>query len=169
MADVNDIKAGDYELVADHWDETTSEPDARIWTYVRHYKGETVSLNEEDAKRLVVSGAVVEPGSRELAAAQRLRAQYQALLAQMPDELRAQLKESDPAKLAEQTPDEDSLPVEERRVGDPGSELQNEGERPRVASASSGEGDGEVQPPSDADDPAQPDKPATHAGRRGRS
>lgn len=166
MADVNDIKAGDYELVADHWDETTSEPDARIWTYVRHYKGETVTLNEEDAKRLVLSGAVVEPGSRELAAAQRLRAQYQALLAQMPDELRAQLQESDPAKLAEQASEEE-VPVENRTVGDEGSELQNEGDRPRVASASSGEGDGEIQPP--AEEAAEPESPAKAANRRGRS
>ena len=168
MADVQDIKAGDYELVADHWDELTSEPDAKFATYERHVKGDIVTLSEEDAKRLVGSGAAIEPGAREKALALQLQAQLATLLAQMPDAIRSQV---DPAKLAEQADEE--VPVEERRVGDPGSELQNEGERPRVASASSGEGDGEVQEPpvTGGQTPVvqEPDKPAQAAKRSGRS
>lgn len=166
MADVNDIKAGSYELVADHWDEVTSKP-GQPFEFTRHYRGETVRLSQSDARRLLPSGAVRVPGEAELAAAQALQAQLAALIAQVPDELRAQLLggntvEEAAEELADQTPADP--PVESLTVATAG--LANEGDTPRVASASSGEGDGEVQEPGQT---APAPKPAEAAKRSGRS
>lgn len=61
--DLNDIKAGDYELVALRWDEITSKPGEPL-DFVRHHRGDTVTLSVEDARRLVVAGAVVKPGTK---------------------------------------------------------------------------------------------------------
>lgn len=86
----DDIKAGSYELVALQWDEPTSKP-GEPFTFVRHRRGDTVELDEEEARRLVLAGAVVEPGSREKAAAELAKAQFAAALAALPDDLRAEV------------------------------------------------------------------------------
>ena len=137
MSDVNTIKGGEYELLAVSWDETTSKP-GDPYTFKRHYKGDTVTLSEEDARRLVPVGAVAPKGQLALQQAELLRAQYVALLASLPDEVRAQLADTDPDKLAAATPDE--VPIEERRVDTVG--MTNPGDSPRVAEATVGEGDG---------------------------
>jgi hypothetical protein len=162
MPDVNEIKAGEYELVADHWDQTVSKP-GEPWDFVRHYKGETVTLTVQDARRLVSAGAVAEKGARERARLAVARAQYLAALSALPEELRSQV---DVDNLEPR-----QIPAEELRVHEVG--LANSGERPRVASASSGEGDGEILPPAGTGPGApvddEPEAPAEAARKRGRS
>ncbi len=82
MADQK-IPAGDYEMVALLWDEVTSEP-GKPFTFTRHRQGDIVTLNEEDARRLVLAGAVVEPGSIERARVAALKQAYEAALAALP-------------------------------------------------------------------------------------
>ena len=60
--DLSSIKAGEYELVALRWDEITSKP-GEPFDFVRHRKGDKVTLDVEQARRLVVAGAVVKPGA----------------------------------------------------------------------------------------------------------
>jgi hypothetical protein len=135
MPDVNEIKGGEYELLADSWDETTSEPD-KPYTFKRHYKGDLVTLSEEDARRLVPVGAVGEPGAREKAQLEVAKAQYLAALAAVPDALRSQITEEQALEAFGR-----EIPVEELTVATaPGH--PNVGERPRVAEASTGEGTG---------------------------
>lgn len=68
----HDIKAGKYELVALSWDETTSKP-GEPYAFRRHVQGDVVSLDVEQARRLVTAGAVVKPGEREWSAAEQAR------------------------------------------------------------------------------------------------
>lgn len=84
---VNAIKGGEYELVAEMWDEVTSEP-GKPFTFERHRKGDLVTLSDEDARRLVLAGAVVVPGSVEEARVEALRQAYEAALAQLPPKVR---------------------------------------------------------------------------------
>lgn len=86
--DRNDIKGGSYELIADQWDQVTSKPGEPL-DYTRYYQGDIITLNVEDARRLVLAGAVVAPGSREQAAAERAQAALQQALAQLSPEQRA--------------------------------------------------------------------------------
>ncbi|GAB2907023.1 hypothetical protein GCM10027047_01620 [Rhodococcus aerolatus] len=79
-----------YELVAQRWDEIISKHGEPL-NFVRHVRGDLVDLTEVEAKRLLKAGAVVEPGSRERAAAEAARAQYEAALAALPDAVREQL------------------------------------------------------------------------------
>lgn len=95
--DINEIKAGEYQLVAERWDERTSKP-GEPFTFVRHRRGDLVELSEEDARRLVFGGAAVKPGELERRAAEAARRQYLALLAQMPDGLRRELRAQDAAE-----------------------------------------------------------------------
>ena len=95
--DLNDVKAGKYQLVAVRWDQITSKPGEPL-DYVRHRKGAIVDLNAEDAKRLVAAGAVVRPGQLEKTKAEQARAQaeraaaeYQAILAGLPEDVRAEI------------------------------------------------------------------------------
>jgi hypothetical protein len=135
MPDVNEIKAGEYELLVDSWDEPTNKP-GEPFTFVRHYKGETVTLNEEEARRLVLAGAAGEPGAREKAQLEIAKAQYLAALAAVPDALRPQLTEEAALEAFGR-----EVPVEELTVHTaPG--FPNEGPRPRVAEATVGEGTG---------------------------
>ena len=135
MPDVNEIKAGEYELLADSWDETTSKP-GEPYTFVRHYKGDTVQLSEEEARRLVSVGAAGEVGAREKAQLELAKAQYLAALAAVPDALRPQITEEQALENFGR-----EIPVEELTVATaPGH--PNVGERPRVAEASTGEGTG---------------------------
>ena len=90
MPNIDETKAGEYELVAVQWDEPTSKP-GEPFTFIRHRRGDTVTLNEEEASRLVRAGAVVKPGEREKVAAQFAKAQFAAALAALPDDLRAEL------------------------------------------------------------------------------
>ena len=95
--DLNDVKAGKYQLVAVRWDQITSKPGEPL-DYVRFRKGDIVDLNVEDAKRLVAAGAVVKPGQIEKdrvelarAAAERAQADLNALLSGLPDDVRAEI------------------------------------------------------------------------------
>lgn len=60
MKDINEIKAGKYILTALHWEQILSKP-GQPFDFVRHYAGEEVDLNVEDAKRLYAAGAVRLP------------------------------------------------------------------------------------------------------------
>ena len=88
--DVNEIKPGNYELVAEMWDETISKP-GEPFNYKRHRKGDIVKLNASEAKRLVLAGAVITPGSRELAIAEAAARNFLAAIAHLPDETKAQI------------------------------------------------------------------------------
>lgn len=95
--DLNDVKAGKYQLVARRWDQITSKPGEPL-DYVRHRRGGIVELNAEDAKRLVAAGAVVKPGQLEQTAAEQARAvaeraqrDYEAILTGLPDDVRAEV------------------------------------------------------------------------------
>lgn len=97
MSEVNEIKAGKYQLVAVRWDQITSKPGAPL-DYIRHRRGDIVDLSSEDAKRLVMAGAVVKPGALERSAAEQARAiaeqaqrNYDAILAGLPDEVRSEV------------------------------------------------------------------------------
>ena len=80
---MSDIKAGKYEVAALFWERPTSKL-GEPYDYVRHNRGDIVTLDVEEARRLVQAGAVVEPGARERAAAAFLKAQYEAALAALP-------------------------------------------------------------------------------------
>lgn len=90
MTDLNAVTAGEYELVAVMFDQVTSKPGEPL-DYKRYRAGDIVTLDVEDARRLVKAGAVVEPGARQRAAAEAARAQYEAALAALPDAVRAEL------------------------------------------------------------------------------
>lgn len=87
--DINDIAAGEYELVAELWDERTSKPN-EPFDFVRHRKGDIVTLDGPEAKRLYKAGAVVRPGEREAALAAAQAAQFAATLASLSLEQRAE-------------------------------------------------------------------------------
>lgn len=82
--DLNDVKAGDYELVAELFDQPTSKPGDPVFLYKRYIKGDIVTLDEDEAKRLVSAGAVVEPGAFERAQLAAAKAAYEAALAALP-------------------------------------------------------------------------------------
>lgn len=95
--DLNDVKAGKYQLVAVRWDQITSKPGQPL-DYVRYRRGDIVDLTAEDAKRLVAAGAVVKPGELEKtkaeqakALAERAAAEYRAILAGLPEDVRAEI------------------------------------------------------------------------------
>lgn len=95
--DLNDVKAGKYQLVAVRWDEIKSKPGEPL-VFKRHRKGDIVELDEATAKRLVKAGAVVTPGQLEKnkaeqarALAERAAAEYQAILAGLPEDVRAEI------------------------------------------------------------------------------
>lgn len=87
---IEDLEAGDYELVSEIFDQPTNE-DGKAFTFKRYRKGDTVTLDLAEAQRLYKAGAVVLPGEREVAAAAFARAQYEAALAALPDAIRAQV------------------------------------------------------------------------------
>lgn len=102
--DLNDVKAGKYQLVAPRWDQITSKPGEPL-EFIRHRRGAIVELNTEDAKRLVGAGAVVKPGQLEKtkaeqarAIAERAAAEYQAILAGLPEDVRADVAPTTVAK-----------------------------------------------------------------------
>lgn len=101
--DINQVKAGRWELVADQWDEVTSKPGEPL-AYVRHTAGDVVTLTQADARRLYKGGAIVEPGSREKAVAEAALAQAVATLQSLPDDVRTALVtehlQLDPAAVA---------------------------------------------------------------------
>ncbi|GAA2022493.1 hypothetical protein WDZ16_12970 [Pseudokineococcus marinus] len=84
----DEIKAGRYEVAAVQLDVPTSKPGQPL-TYVRHRTGALVDLDAAEARRLVLAGAVVEPGAREKAAAEAAKAVYEAALAALSPEARA--------------------------------------------------------------------------------
>jgi len=90
--DVNSIQAGDYELVAELYDQPApglkpSDP----FDFTRYKKGDVVNLSVTEAKRLVTAGAVVKPGEAEKMRAQAMAASMQAHLAALPDEVRGEI------------------------------------------------------------------------------
>lgn len=88
--DINEIKAGKYQLLAVRWDKQTSEP-GQPFTFKRYKRGDTIDLDEAEAKRLVAAGAAVTPGSIERAEAERAAKHLQAALNQVPDDVKAEL------------------------------------------------------------------------------
>lgn len=56
--DINDIKAGTYLLVSQFWDEILSKP-GQPFDFRRHRRGAVLDLNVDDARRLVLAGAVL--------------------------------------------------------------------------------------------------------------
>lgn len=86
--DINEINAGTYELAVDRWDEPTSKP-GEPFTYRRHRRGDRLQLSQAEARRLVRAGAAVAPGELQRRQLQAARRQYEALLRQVPDEVRA--------------------------------------------------------------------------------
>lgn len=70
-------KAGEYELYALSWDETVSKS-GEPYDFVRHTAGDTVTLDAEQARRLVPAGAVGRPGERQRAAVAAAKAAYEA-------------------------------------------------------------------------------------------
>ena len=90
--DVNTIKAGEYELVAERFDQPASglKP-SDPFDFTRYKKGDRVRLDVTEARRLVLAGAVVKPGEAEKMRAQAMAAQMQAHLAALPDEVRDEI------------------------------------------------------------------------------
>ena len=91
MTDPDEIKAGQYELLSEVWDEPISKL-GEPYDFKRHVKGDIVTLNVEEARRLYTSGAVVRKGEREKAAAQFALQQAQLALAALPPEVREELE-----------------------------------------------------------------------------
>jgi hypothetical protein len=97
VSELNEIKAGKYQLVARSWDHITSKPNEPL-DFTRYRRGDVVDLNVEDAKRLVAAGAVVKPGQLEKSAVEQARAiaeqaqrAYEAALAGLPEDVRAEI------------------------------------------------------------------------------
>jgi hypothetical protein len=97
VTDLNEIKAGRYQLVAQSWEHITSKPTEPL-DFTRYVRGDIVELNVEDAKRLFAAGAVVVPGQLEKAAVERARAEFElaqaqlnALISGLPDDVRAEV------------------------------------------------------------------------------
>lgn len=90
MTDLNEVKAGEYELVCALWDQPVNKP-GEPFDFVRHRAGAIVTLDGPEAKRLFSAGAIVVPGSREKAQAEALRAQLEAALAALPDSVREEV------------------------------------------------------------------------------
>lgn len=127
MTAPDEIKAGKYELVALSWDETTSKP-GEPFAYKRHVQGDVVTLDVEQARRLVTAGAVVKPGEREKARIAQLQAQLSAQLAALPPELREQVTADLPeSKPAQSTPPGGGTPT--------GPPVRNAGREPWAAYA----------------------------------
>lgn len=97
MSEVNEIKGGKYQLIAVQWDQIKSKPDEPL-DFTRHTYGAIVELDAAEARRLVAAGAVVKPGQLEKSKAERAkeiaeqaRAEYEAALAALPDDVRAEI------------------------------------------------------------------------------
>lgn len=88
--DVSKVTAGEYQLIAALFDQQTSKL-GEPFDFKRYRKGDVVTLNVEEAKRLVAAGAVVEPGSIERAAAEQARRVYENALAALPDSVRREV------------------------------------------------------------------------------
>lgn len=84
------VTAGTYELAADSWDEIVDPGElnpytgqySRVPEYHRHLKGDLVSLDVHEARRLLRCGSVIVPGVAEQAefeAAERALQQAQAV------------------------------------------------------------------------------------------
>lgn len=140
MPDVNDIKAGRYELLDLQWDEPTSKPGDPVFTFTRHYKGEVLDLDEANARRMVLAGSVAQEGELERQALAAARAQYLAALAALPDDVRATEGVRNLSVEDVQTAVED-LPDEERTVATSRGGFTPPG-APRYGDAAHGEGDG---------------------------
>lgn len=122
--DLNDVKAGKYQLVAVRWDQITSKPGEPL-DYVRHRRGAIVDLTAEDAKRLVAAGAVVKPGQLEKDAAEKARAaaeraaqEYQAILAGLPEDVRSEVAPETVSQTADGEPKPGTAEAILAEVGD---------------------------------------------------
>lgn len=90
-----DVKAGKYELIVMSWDKLVSKPGDPV-EFKRHNQGDIVTLNVEDANRLVRAGAVVKPGEREKNNAERLRLAAEAAQKAYDDALARSAPEPQP-------------------------------------------------------------------------
>ncbi len=114
--DPNEITAGEYELVALQWDQPLSKP-GEPFNFKRHRQGDKVTLDAEEARRLVLGGAVVKAGERERQAAEQARRAYEATLALLPAELRDQLAVPVAEPEPPTPPGEDQAPAERMVTG----------------------------------------------------
>lgn len=81
--DIDQVQEGEYELVAELFDQPLSKP-GEPFNFKRYVRGDKVTLNVEEARRLYSAGAVVEPGSIERARVSALKVAYEAALAALP-------------------------------------------------------------------------------------
>lgn len=84
-----EIKAGEYELDA-QWDEIKSEP-GKALNYVRHRKGDVVTLDAGTAQRLVGAGVAFKKGERQKASDAARAALVDQHLSTLPDDARDEL------------------------------------------------------------------------------
>lgn len=103
MTDVNEIRAGSYELVSAFWDEIHSKPGEPL-DFTRHRQGDVVKLDTSEARRLVLAGAAVSPGDRERDAVARARLAYEQALAALPADVREQVLSGDAPEPVEPVP-----------------------------------------------------------------
>lgn len=88
--EIDQVQAGEYELVAEQFDQPLSKP-GEPFNFKRYVRGDKVTLNVEEARRLYAGGAIVLPGERERAAAQAAVAAAAQALALVPEEFRDQI------------------------------------------------------------------------------
>lgn len=91
------MKAGKYELLADHYKQQTSKP-GQPFEFTHHTKGDLVDLTAEEAERL--KDVIAKPGEAERREAERLQAQADALKARADA---AKARAADAAKDAKAT------------------------------------------------------------------
>ncbi len=115
--DIDQVQAGEYELVAELFDQRTSPLD-KPFDFKRYRRGDTVTLDVEEARRLYAAGAVQPVGQRQLQAAEQARLAYAAALALVPEQLRAELPDTTPPALPSTPPGGDQ-PAAERLVTGP--------------------------------------------------
>lgn len=88
--EIDQVQAGEYELVAEQFDQPLSKP-GEPFNFKRYVRGDKVTLDVAEARRLYAGGAVVLPGEREKLAAQAAVAAAAAALALVPEEFRDQI------------------------------------------------------------------------------
>lgn len=145
MAQDNDVKAGEYELLDLFWDRRTSDVQDRVQTFHRHVQGEVLDLDEEEAQRLVAGGSVAPAGERQAREAAAALSRFTAALSQVPDSVRAALLKELGSQEAVQDALENAETDPENLTVATAPGLVAEGS-PRYASAALGEGTGGGDP-----------------------
>ncbi len=114
--DIDQIQAGEYELVAELFDQRTSPLD-KPFDFKRYRRGDTVTLDVEEARRLYAAGAIQPVGQRQLQAAEQARLAYAAALALVPEQVRAQLPDAAPEPQSSIAPGENQPPAQRLVTG----------------------------------------------------